>query len=44
MEEAVEVYIIEVCQELKLSYLKEANANAIKNAWGIDITLDKSSQ
>lgn len=44
MEDAVEVYIKEVCDELNLSYLKEANAKAIKNAWNIDITLDKSSR
>lgn len=44
MEDAVEVYIKEVCNELNLSYLKEANAKAIKNTWNIDITLDKSSR
>ena len=44
MENAVETYIKEVCEELNLSYLKEANAKAIKNAWNIDITSDKSSR
>ena len=44
MENAVEVYIKEVCKELNLSYLKEANANAIKNKWGIEIAVDKSSR
>src|SRR5690606_13093580 len=44
MENAVEFYIKEVCEELDLSYIKEANAAAIKNAWNINIALDKSSR
>lgn len=44
MENAVEFYIDEVCEELGLEYLKEANAKAIKTAWGIDLTVDKSSR
>ena len=44
MENAVEFYINEVCQELNLSYIKEANASAIKNAWNIDLAVDKSSR
>lgn len=44
MENAVEVYINEVCEELNLPYLKEANAAAIKRAWDIDLILDKSSR
>ncbi|MFD2542571.1 type II restriction endonuclease [Lacinutrix gracilariae] len=44
MENAVEFYINEVCQELNLSYLKEANATAIKSAWGIELAVDKSSR
>ena len=44
MENAVEFYINEVCEELGLDYLKEANAKAIKTAWNIDLAVDKSSR
>jgi len=44
MENLVERYIQEVCNELNLPYLKEANAKAIKGAWGIEIQVDKSSR
>jgi type II restriction enzyme len=44
MEKAVETYIKEVCEELRLPYLKEANAKAIKTAWNIDLEVDKSSR
>lgn len=44
MENAVEFYINGVCKEFNLSYLKEANAAAIKRAWDIDIIVDKSSR
>lgn len=44
MENAVETYIQEVCKELNLPYLKEANAKAIKTAWNIDLEVDKSSR
>lgn len=44
MENAVKTYIKEVCETLNLSYLKEANAKAIKEAWDIDIKVDKSSR
>lgn len=44
MENAVETYIQEVCKELKLPYLKEANAKAIKTTWNIDLEVDKSSR
>ena len=44
MENAVETYIKEVCDEFDLSYLKEANAKAIKTAWNIDLEVDKSSR
>lgn len=44
MENAVETYIQETCEELKLPYLKEANAKAIKVAWNIDLAVDKSSR
>lgn len=45
MENIVAPYIDEVCQKLKLpAPLAEANASAIKKAWGIDIKVDKSSR
>lgn len=44
MEDAVETYIKQICLELKLDYLKEANAKAIRNHWDIDIKVDKSSR
>ncbi|PID70643.1 type II deoxyribonuclease [bacterium DOLZORAL124_38_8] len=44
MENLVENYIQEVCGELGLEYLKEANAKAIKEKWDIEIAVDKSSR
>lgn len=44
MEKIVGVYVDEVCDTLKLEYLKEANAKAIKEKWGIEIIVDKSSR
>jgi len=44
MEHLVARYIKEVCHELDLPYLKEANAKAIQDAWGIEIQVDKSSR
>ncbi len=44
MENLVETYIQEVCEELNLEYLKEANAKAIKEKWDIEIAVDKSSR
>jgi len=44
MESLVERYIQEVCTELDLPYLKEANAKAIRETWGIEIQVDKSSR
>ncbi len=44
MENAVETYIKEYCNQHNLEYLKEANAKAIKNKWNIDIKVDKSSR
>lgn len=44
MEDAVELYIKQICLDLNLDYLKEANAKAIRNHWDIDITVDKSSR
>jgi type II restriction enzyme len=44
MENIVEIYIKKVCKELDLPYLKEANAKKIKEEWGIEIAVDKSSR
>jgi len=44
MENLVERYIQEVCTDLDLPYLKEANAKTIQEAWGIEIQVDKSSR
>lgn len=45
MENAVEPYIQEVCKNLNLPRpLKEADAQAIKKEWNIDIKVDKSSR
>ncbi len=44
MENLVESYIQEVCEELNIEYLKEANAKTIKDKWGIQIKVDKSSR
>jgi type II restriction enzyme len=44
MEKIVEHYINEACTELRLPYLKEANAAKIKAEWDIDIRVDKSSR
>jgi len=44
MENLIETYIKDVCSELKMEYLKEANAKAIKNKWNIEIVVDKSSR
>jgi type II restriction enzyme len=44
MENLIERYIQEVCAELKLPFLKEANAKAIKEEWDIELAVDKSSR
>jgi type II restriction enzyme len=44
MEKIVGVYVDEVCEELKIEFLREANAKAIKQKWDIDIVVDKSSR
>jgi len=44
MEKLVESYIQDVCNDLNLSYLKEATAKSIKEKWNIDLIVDKSSR
>lgn len=44
MENLVEPYVQRICQKRGCSYLAEANAKAIKDKWGIEIQVDKSSR
>ncbi len=44
MENLVEPYIKQLCQEKGYDYLTEANAKAIKDKWNIAIKVDKSSR
>ena len=44
MENLVEYYIKDVCNEMNLSYIKEATVKTIKKIWNIDIQVDKSSR
>jgi type II restriction enzyme len=44
MENVVEFFINDVCILMGFKYLKEANAKKVKNAWDIDIPVDKSSR
>ena len=44
MEALIERYIQEVCNELKIEYIKEATAKSIKKKWNIDLKVDKSSR
>jgi type II restriction enzyme len=44
MEKIVGVYVDAVCNEQKIEYLREADAKAIKQKWGIEIEVDKSSR
>ncbi|MBU4347271.1 type II restriction endonuclease [Patescibacteria group bacterium] len=44
MEDIVEAFIIDLCSKKKFKYLKEANAEKIKQELGYDIPVDKSSR
>lgn len=44
MEAIAEVFIKDICQKKGYKYLKEANAEKIKNEFGIDVPVDKSSR
>lgn len=44
MESIVEVFIQDVCNKKGYQYLKEANAKSIKEAFNIDVPVDKSSR
>ena len=44
MEELVESFIAIFCHEHNLDYLTQANSKKIKETWGIDLQVDKSSR
>ena len=44
MENIVEVFIKDACEKNNFRYLKEANAEKIKNKLGYDVPVDKSSR
>lgn len=44
MENIVEVFIKDICNKKGYQYLKEANARSIKEAFNIDVPVDKSSR
>ena len=44
MENIVEVFIKDICKKNKFKYLKEANAEKIKNELGYGVPVDKSSR
>src|SRR3989344_8452494 len=44
MEDVVEAYVSKFCKEKGLEYLTQANAKRIKNQWGFNVVVDKSSR
>ena len=44
MEGIVEDFVLDTCTRLGLKYLSQATAKKIKDAWGIEILVDKSSR
>jgi type II restriction enzyme len=44
MESIVEFFIKDVCENKKYSYIKEATSEKIKQEWGYDVPVDKSSR
>ena len=44
MEQLVESFVAVFCHEHNLSYLAQANAKKIKETWGMDLKVDKSSR
>jgi len=44
MEGIVEFYVKNVCENNKFDYLREATSKEIKNKWGINLKVDKSSR
>lgn len=44
MENIIEFFIKDLCKSKGFDYLKEANADKIKEKWGYDVPVDKSSR
>ncbi len=44
MEDIVEAFIVDLCNKKKFRYLKEANSEKIKQEYGYDVPVDKSSR
>jgi type II restriction enzyme len=44
MEDIVEAFILDLCDKKKFRYLKEANSEKIKQEFGYDVLVDKSSR
>jgi type II restriction enzyme len=44
MENIVETFVKNACEELGLEYMSQANAKKIKSRWNIDVKVDKSSR
>jgi len=44
MEDIVEAFIVDLCNKKKFRYLKEANSEKIKQEFGYDVPVDKSSR
>jgi type II restriction enzyme len=44
MEDIVEFFIADLCKQKGFKYLKEATAEKIKQKWGFDVPVDKSSR
>ncbi len=44
MEDIVEAFIVDLCNKNKCRYLKEANSEKIKQEFGYDVPVDKSSR
>lgn len=44
MENIIEFFIKDVCERKKYSYIKEATSEKIKQEWGYDVPVDKSSR
>jgi len=44
MEDIVEAFIKDICDKKDCSYLKEANAERIREVYGVDVPVDKSSR
>jgi len=44
MEDIVEVFIVDLCNKKNFKYLKEANSEKIKQKFGYDVPVDKSSR